>query len=111
MKTKRYSGHFPGHLRGRFEEAVEAFRLSNDDEPMPEVDSEPILEIFGKLWNCSDILPSGVVSDLEYCDIEIKSRTYGSAARALREATREALRRLKLVPERDEIHELVGYDS
>jgi hypothetical protein len=109
---KRYNGHFPGHLREDFGNAVDAYESWNDDEPEPTVEEMPISKVFGKLWNCSDILPSGIVSSLENCDVEIKSRTYGAAARALREATKEALRRQeRLIPRREETHELTDYDS
>jgi hypothetical protein len=73
-------GHFPGHLRELFEEALDAYYGWNDGEPEPTVVLEPnyefignpgaeernakkkdriltISEVFGLLWNCTDILP------------------------------------------------------
>ena len=72
-------GHFPGHLRELFEEALDAYYGWNDGEPEPTVVLEPnyefignpgaeernakkkdriltISEVFGLLWNCTDIL-------------------------------------------------------
>jgi hypothetical protein len=72
--------HFPGHLRELFEEALDAYYGWNDGEPEPTAVLEPnyefignpgaeehnakkkdriltISEVFGLLWNCTDILP------------------------------------------------------
>ena len=43
----------------------------------------PISRVFGKLWHCSDILPSDADRSLEDSGIQPKRRTYAAAARAL----------------------------
>jgi hypothetical protein len=74
--------HYPGHLRGAFCDWI--------DEGMPnvatvEVNYEeqqwPAERLLGKMWNCSDIMPSGLCSEL---DMELGS-TYAMAARGLLE--------------------------
>jgi len=85
------SGHFPGHLREAFCNAIEAFMTWDDGEPEPTVDVEfnweprpmPVSKVCGLLWNCSDILPGHYCSWLEYADIELRRRTYAAAAREM----------------------------
>jgi hypothetical protein len=82
--------HFPGHYREMFLAAVEAF-ASWRDGPEPtvefEVGYEPkritLSEACNKLWNCTDILPRYDADELTGCGIELRSRTYGAAARAI----------------------------
>jgi hypothetical protein len=83
-------GHAPGHIREAFCDAVEAFVDWDGNGPEPtvafEVNCEPkqitLSEACRLVWNCTDILPSRLVSSL--CDLEFKNHTYAAAARAMR---------------------------
>ena len=102
-------GHFPGHLRELFEEALEAYTQWNEGEPEPTVLLEPkyefegnpgaaernalkkdrlltISEVFGLLWNCTDILPGSCyeqIHDNARYEEGPQMRTYAAAARYL----------------------------
>ncbi len=78
-------GRAPDDVRQAF---IEALDTLSHAEPEPTVELRgrqiPVRDVFGLLHNCSDILPSGVVSMLEHFDIELKGRrTYAAAARQL----------------------------
>lgn len=89
-------GHAPGDLRDAFVEAVDAFQQWEDGEPEPSVAMRarhhdgrnvPISDVCGVLWNCSDILPSGLrtqLEDLRGWPIDPMRNTYGAAARRLK---------------------------
>jgi hypothetical protein len=78
-------GHAPGDVREAFCEAVDAFEERQNGAPEPTVELReqqlPISAIFGLLWNCSDILPGTLWSQLEdvagHDDLP-KRRTYGA---------------------------------
>jgi len=74
---KKYSaskgGHSPGHLREAFETLVEeenVFKKADDllSESVQEIffDETPrtVGWLLGQLWNCTDIMPSGLCGDL-----------------------------------------------
>jgi hypothetical protein len=89
---RNYSGHAPGHIRDTFLEAVEAWYHWQEPEPQPTVTFEmnyqprqiSLAKACGLVWNCTDILPGGYVTMLLDWEVNLKSRTYASAARALR---------------------------
>jgi len=82
--TKRLprGGHFPGHIRDEFLEAIEGYYRKGDAESV-----KRLYELSGKLWNCSDILPGGerdmVVSFGHPGDY--RAETYAQASRSLRQ--------------------------
>jgi len=70
-------GHAPGHLRGAFAEwAEEGLRGA------PRIDEDPIDTrwLIGQLWNCTDVMPSGLCGDL---DLNAGS-SYAQGVRSLR---------------------------
>ena len=87
-------GHAKGHVRDAFLAATLRCLEWEDGEPEPTVDFEgrpiPISRACGIVWNCSDILPSGAVSTVEGCGIDLSRRTYAAAARALSVAIKNA---------------------
>ncbi len=103
----RRSGHFGGRFRELFMDAVDAYVAWNDGAPEPtvvleanyEFEGNPgaaernakkkdrvltVSQVCGLLWNCTDILPSSLVEDLEGCDIYLGRRTYACAARTIK---------------------------
>jgi hypothetical protein len=85
-------GHAPGDLRDAFMEAVDAFQDWEDGQPEPTVDLRdmptPISKIFGLCWNCTDTLPSVVVSQIAwltepYFDDTKHPGTYASGSRTM----------------------------
>jgi hypothetical protein len=68
-------GHAPGHLRDEFENLV--FKDSDTDDQQGRL--EPLC---GLLWNCSDIMPSGLCG---YLDLPPGS-AYAQGARYLKSA-------------------------
>lgn len=89
--TAARGGHAPGDLREAFGEALDAFSDWNDGDPEPMVEIReqqvPIGQVFGLLWNCSDILPSIMWNQLGLFEDALgmpKRRTYGAAARWLK---------------------------
>jgi hypothetical protein len=89
MRYQR-NGHAPGHVRDTFGDAVEAFVDWDGTGPEPTIEFEvnykprqiTLSEACGLLWNCTDIMPSEMVSRLE--EVELKSLTYAAGARAMR---------------------------
>jgi len=79
-------GHEPGHLRGDFAETLEEFYGLGAPDPDTEEVAAKLDNLCGQLWNCSDILSSGVRYMLDGMDVDMTARrnTYASAARALR---------------------------
>ena len=75
-------GHFPGHLRDEFVEALWQYR---DDPSTP---TDRLVRACGLVWNCTDCLPNDVfvyaAEDIE--GVEPKRRTYAALARAVRAA-------------------------
>ena len=72
-------GHAHGYLRDTFQEWVEEENqekntvIINDEE-------KPHLWLCGQLWNCTDILPSGVCNQLDIPD----GSTYAQAVRSIK---------------------------
>ena len=64
-----YGGHAPGYLRDAFLEAIDAYENWQNGEPQPTVDVRdrpvPIADVCGLVWNCTDILPNSVCSQLD----------------------------------------------
>lgn len=91
--VKLWDGHAGGHVRDMFLAAISAFRDWNSGEPEPmvtfEVNYQPreitLSQACGLLWQCTDILPSLAVSELELCDIHLNRSTYAGAAHVLLE--------------------------
>ncbi|MEU6388793.1 hypothetical protein [Streptomyces sp. NPDC046939] len=63
------SGHAPGHIRNAFLEAVE---LAESGQPLRRKD-------WGRLWNCTDILPGCICDSLDLP----RGSTYAQAVRSL----------------------------
>jgi hypothetical protein len=85
-------GHAPGHVRETFTNAVDEFLNWKPGDPEPVVEHEvnceprpiPISRACTLVWNCTDIVPGDLVSDLlNDAELEIKSRTYAACARAM----------------------------
>jgi hypothetical protein len=104
VMTKNYvhgqhGGHSPGHVCDTFLRAVDAFEAWEDGEPEPTVEHEvryeprlmSLTQACGLVWNCSDILPSLVVHQLEGCNLSFNRVTYAAAARAMRQQIAELL--------------------
>lgn len=73
-------GHAPGDLREQFREWIEDEVLKSHADA---------LELTGKLWNCTDIMPSDLCSLLEIR----QGSTYAMGARHWRDLYNEELRR------------------
>lgn len=79
------AGHVTGDLRNLFEAAIEA--VMSDD---PTVDDDgvsiPAVDIFGRLWNCTDIMPRSVQDSVRVAldDDQFYPATYAQAARRLK---------------------------
>jgi hypothetical protein len=94
LSARAAGGHAPGDLRDAFPEAWDIFNDWNvGDEPQPTVElrdrKATIDELCGVLWNCTDILPGYIVSDIK--DMDMWSRrhrrfNYASMARELKDA-------------------------
>jgi hypothetical protein len=90
-----YSGHAPGHLRATFLAAIESY-LAWRRGPEPTVPFEvryvpqqiTISQACGKVWNCSDVLPSEYLRALEATGLTVRWGTFASAARAMHAAIR-----------------------
>jgi hypothetical protein len=91
-------GHFPGHVRDAFLDAIEAFTDWEPGKPEPTVELErhyvpqpvTLSNMCGLLWNCADVLPGSAFDALadvlaDY-DIDLTRRTYAAAARSMRAA-------------------------
>ncbi|QHO76289.1 hypothetical protein ACH79_30480 [Bradyrhizobium sp. CCBAU 051011] len=87
-------GHAPGHVRETFSNAVDQFLNWKPGEAEPvveyEVNYEPhsisISRACTLVWNCTDIAPGDLVSDLLNDNVQLKSRTYAACARAMHAA-------------------------
>jgi hypothetical protein len=96
---KGNGGHSPGHLRGMFLDAIEAFEAWSKNASMPtvmlDVHYEPppisLMQACGLVWNCSDILPGTALDTLLDCGLSLDRRTYAAAARAMSAAIKEEL--------------------
>jgi hypothetical protein len=98
-------GHFPGHVRDAFLDAIEAFTAWKDGDPEQAVEMEHHYEphpvslstMCGLLWNCTDVLPGSafdaLADALDGFDIDMRRRTYAVAARSMREAIATAIHR------------------
>jgi hypothetical protein len=90
MSKSRY-GHAPGHVRDAAYAAFKAWAFWDGREPEPTVEYETHYEPHDILisracklvWNCTDIVPGGMVDLLVCKGLEIKSRTYAACARAI----------------------------
>ena len=73
--------HYPNHIRQAFENWLDA---GMPDVAILEVSYEPTeipaRQLLGKLWHCSDIMPSQLCGQLELPP----GTTYAAAAQALR---------------------------
>jgi hypothetical protein len=85
-------GHALGHVRDTFINAVDEFLNWKPGEAEPVVEYEvnyqphsiPISRACTLVWNCTDIAPGDLVSDLlNDAELEIRSRTYAACARAI----------------------------
>jgi hypothetical protein len=79
--------HYPGHLRGVFDEAICAWLNWRPGEPEPKVEYDgeviSLSDACCLVWSCGDTLP-GLLSDrLIEQGLPIKRRTYAAAARAM----------------------------
>ena len=103
LKRSR-GGHFPGHLREAFEQAVDEFhgfwpyplteksrkgiadsRIAIDDWRFGIEQQFTLGETFGKLWNCTDIMPQDMCALIADFDETIRpGSTYARGARVLR---------------------------
>ncbi|MDM7856627.1 hypothetical protein [Cellulomonas alba] len=68
MRSLPLPGHVPGHIRDAFTEAIE------------DADPDALWRAAGRVWSCTDILPSSCCTLL---DIPLGS-TYAQAARRVR---------------------------
>ena len=93
MRTVPRGGHFPGHIRDTFLEAIEEFAEWEPGTPEPSVTLEiryephqiPLSKACGLLWNCADVLPGWAFDQLVGCGLDVRRQTYAAAARAMRE--------------------------
>ncbi len=69
------SGHAPGHVRNEFE------ALAEDRSAWP---SPEMRRLIGRLWNCTDIMPSMLCAELD----ERPGSTYAQGVRSLRQYLR-----------------------
>lgn len=74
-------GHAPGHLREAFGDWVE-LGMENDmvGEDVFFDGPKPVNWLLGQLWNCTDIMPSGLCSDLDLSP----GTTYAQAVRGIK---------------------------
>jgi hypothetical protein len=96
-RSRRRGGHYPDHLRQLFLDTIDAFRRWEDDDPdEPKVEDGSrkwtLSEACGKVWNCTDILPSISREILGLRGIELDCCTYATAARALLARIKEELK-------------------
>lgn len=95
--VKLRGGHAPEHVRDAFCAALEKFTEWEDGEPEPvvefEVNYEPVEIGISRactlVWNCTDVLPGGLVQQAEEAGLEFKFRSYAGVARAMLQAIRE----------------------
>jgi hypothetical protein len=73
-------GHAPGHLREAFETWVEDGATASTVAVGWDDTTVPIRWLIGHLWNCSDIMPSGLCAQLDMP----AGTTYARAVRHLR---------------------------
>jgi hypothetical protein len=81
--------HSKAHVRNAFLEAVDAHEAWEPNEPEPTVEFKQIAisKACGLVWRSTDILPHLAVQGLvANCGLELWSRTYASAAHALKAA-------------------------
>jgi hypothetical protein len=78
----------PPARRPAFQEAVDAVCDWIDGEPEPTVDVRDnevsVSAVCGLLWNCNDILPSGLVGSMKSIDPDFSGWSYAGAARSLK---------------------------
>jgi hypothetical protein len=82
-------GHAPGEVRDAFGEAVDAYESWKHGEPHPAVavrgQQLAVALVCGVVWNCSDVMPSLLRSQLEGLGLEFKDAvTYAVGARWLK---------------------------
>lgn len=87
--------HYPGHLRDAFHEALWAYQFDDDTELGADLfwneslqrrwlamgAEERLMWIAGKLWHCTDIMPSETCQALEM----LAGSTYAQACRRIRQ--------------------------
>lgn len=97
-------GHFPGHLRNAFLQAIEIWYSSDDANPTVVFEDDyrerqiTMAEACGIMWNCRDILPDSYGRDIEdgtrkpfNHDMNDHRRwTYAAAARAIKATIAQA---------------------
>ena len=71
-------GHAPGHLREAFDDWADELSYRRDRQP--EIDGAKVEGswLIGQLWNCTDIMPSGVSDALD-----LRSGSYAQGARSM----------------------------
>jgi hypothetical protein len=84
-------GHAPGFLREAFCDYVDEWYTTDWETIIETVEVQgeprPVKWLLGQLWNCTDCLPGGLVSQineaLESTHQELHRHSYSSAVRAL----------------------------
>lgn len=77
--------HYPGHLRQAFQDWIDAGRPAVATvEVNYEPQEVPAQRLLGKLWHCTDIMPSAVCGQLDMRP----GTTYAAAAQELRSGMR-----------------------
>jgi hypothetical protein len=81
-------GHAPGDLRDAFGEAIDAYEAWEEGEPEPNIEvrgrAMSLRAVCGLLWNCSDIMPSMLMRQMDDLKSYRDNRHFGSYARAAR---------------------------
>lgn len=100
-----HEGHAPIYLHQAFSDALEAYEgwTYANEEPLVELDSLtiPISSVFGRMRNCTDLLPVRVLEDVaavipERLDaLAGEQLTYSDVARVLRALCLERLRNVE----------------
>ena len=78
-------GHYPGHLRDEFIEALEEYLAGRANDP------SRLVAACGTVWSCTDVVPNDYfewAKDIR--GVEVKSRTYAALARGIRGALSNA---------------------
>lgn len=77
-------GHYPGHLRDEFIEALEEYLVGEAESP------NRLITACGAVWGCTDIVPNDYFTWAEdISGLTVKSRTYAALARGIRAALRD----------------------
>lgn len=80
--------HATNDLRSDFEQAVDLAVRWRRGDPEPIVSGQPLSEICGKLWNCTDTMPRSLCDQI--ADMQLQGgalapgASYAQGARAIR---------------------------